>query len=74
MENKAHWVYGERRRAFWHYDRDLVDRDHGGYYCSICKAYNRNLPNTPDNVFKYVGSKYCPNCGARMGEFDDNAE
>lgn len=53
----------------WEYDKDATDWGIGGYVCSECKNKNNNLPYTRVKWVKmFSGSRYCPNCGAKMDE------
>lgn len=61
-EDVAPVVHGK-----WIYDHSATDWGIGGYICSECRVKNNNLPcNKVKNVSFYSGSKYCPNCGAKM--------
>ena len=56
------------RHGRWKYDTNTNDWGIGGYVCSECGAKNNNLPcNKVANLMMFVGSNYCPHCGARMG-------
>jgi hypothetical protein len=33
--------------------------------CSLCGAFNNNLP-TDQDPYRFIGSNFCPNCGAKM--------
>lgn len=51
----------------WVYDPNGMDWDLGAWICSECGCKNDNLGM--DNRIKpllFEGSKYCPNCGAKM--------
>lgn len=55
----------------WVYDENATDWGIGGYVCSECKNKNNNLPcNKVKNVHVFSGSKFCPNCGAKMDKED----
>ena len=58
--------------AEWVYDPDDMDWNLGAWKCSKCHCRNDNLPgNLPKtNPYRWAGSKYCPNCGAKMGKAD----
>lgn len=54
------------RHGQWKYDTNANDWGIGGYVCSECGAKNNNLPcNKVANLMMFVGSNYCPHCGAR---------
>lgn len=53
----------------WIFDKDANDWGIGGYVCSECRAKNNNLPCVETmNPMMFVGSSFCPNCGAKMVE------
>lgn len=55
------------RHGRWKYDTNANDWGIGGYVCSECGAKNNNLPcNKVANLMMFVGSNYCPHCGAKM--------
>ena len=55
------------RHGEWIYDPNANDFGIGGYICGVCSAKNNNLPcNAVINPQIFVGSRFCPNCGARM--------
>lgn len=55
-------VHGE-----WEYDPDGTDWGLGAWRCSLCRAKNDNLGMGNNiNPHLFVGSKYCPHCGAKM--------
>lgn len=63
-------VHGE-----WEYDNNATDFGIGGYVCSKCKNRNNNLPlSRVKNVYMFAGSKFCPNCGAKMDGGEKDAE
>ena len=63
-----------RRRVFckqsvgeWHYNPDGMDWGLGAWQCSLCGCRNDNLPMDKNiKPLRWAGSKYCPNCGAKM--------
>ena len=60
-------VYGE-----WEFDPDGNDWGIGAWVCSKCRAKNDNLGiDTNINPYLFAGSKWCPQCGAKMGERKD---
>lgn len=55
------------RNGSWVYDPDGMDFNLGAWVCSECKAKNNNLGGLQGiNPYRLVGSRYCPNCGAKM--------
>ena len=53
----------------WVYNPNGMDFVLGAWECSICGIKNDNLPcDRKINPYNYIGSKYCPNCGAKMDE------
>ena len=57
------------RHGKWIYNTNANDWGIGGYVCSECSAKNGNLPSGKvASPMAFVGSKFCPNCGARMDE------
>lgn len=61
-ENVAPIKYG-----VWIYDPDATDWGIGGWVCSECKQKNNLLTCNGDvNPFQFVGSSFCPSCGAKM--------
>lgn len=57
------------RHGKWIYNPNANDWGIGGYVCSECSAKNGNLPSGKvASPMVFVGSKFCPNCGARMDE------
>lgn len=55
------------QRGKWIYDPNSNDWGIGGYICSKCEAKNNNLPcSRVTKLMLYVGSNYCPHCGAKM--------
>ena len=59
--------------AEWVYDPDGMDWNLGAWKCSKCHCRNDNLPGIlpKTNPYRWAGSKYCPNCGAKMGKADE---
>lgn len=64
------------RHGYWVYDKNGMDWNLGAWECSECGERNNNLGGTRRiNPYNFVGSRYCPNCGARMDvKEDDHAE
>lgn len=55
------------RHGRWVYDPDGMDFNLGAWVCSECKAKNDNLGGLQRiNPYQFVGSRFCPNCGAKM--------
>lgn len=57
--------------AYWKWDPNAYDFNIGGWVCSHCGASNDNLPHGEYdgphiNPYLFKGSKYCPQCGAKM--------
>lgn len=56
-----------QKHGRWIWNENAIDWGLGGWVCSECQEKNDNLPAKPDiNPSGWVGSRYCPNCGARM--------
>ena len=57
----------------WYYNENGMDWGLGAWQCSVCKTNNRNLPGDPKIYpLAWQGSRYCPNCGAKMDEEEHN--
>lgn len=57
----------EVRHGEWMWDDNAIDWGIGAWVCSNCHGRNDNIyavKNTDPYI--WVGSQYCPNCGARM--------
>lgn len=55
------------RRGKWVWNPDGVDWGLGAWECSECACRNNNLAmSSKINPLMFSGSKYCPNCGAKM--------
>lgn len=51
----------------WRWNQNGMDWGLGAWECSECACRNNNLPmNEKINPLVFSGSKYCPNCGAKM--------
>ncbi len=51
----------------WIWNPDGMDWGLGAWECSECACRNNNLGmNSKMNPLMFSGSKYCPNCGAKM--------
>lgn len=67
-----------REHAHWELDLDGVDWDIPAWVCSKCGFRNSFIPVkidlgngmmlTVEDPTVYAGTRYCPNCGARMDE------
>ena len=58
----------EVKHGKWIWDPNGMDWGLGAWQCSECACRNNNLPmNNRINPLVFSGSKYCPNCGAKMG-------
>ena len=69
----------ERKKGKWILDPDGMDWNLPAWRCSLCGCRNDNIgvvakgEGLGQNPLMWAGSKYCPNCGARMGqEGEDN--
>ena len=64
-------------RGYWILDPDGMDWNIPAWVCSVCGCKNDNLPVangvTPRTVMRFCGSKFCPNCGAKMSEVINDA-
>ena len=57
----------------WVYNSNGMDWNLGAWQCSVCKCNNNNLPgNDKHNPYIFQGSNYCPNCGAKMDEEEND--
>lgn len=57
----------EVKHGKWIWDPNGMDWGLGAWQCSECACRNNNLPmNNRINPLVFSGSKYCPNCGAKM--------
>lgn len=57
----------EVKHGKWEYDPDGNDWGLGAWCCSLCQCKNDNLGMGKHiNPYQFAGSKYCPNCGAKM--------
>lgn len=53
--------------AIWVWNPNGMDFGLGAWQCSHCFTRNNNLPmNNKINPFMFTGSKYCPECGAKI--------
>ena len=64
------------RHGKWVWNNDAIDYGIGAWVCSECGGRNENIhaakPGTvkvlSTNPYIYAGTKFCPNCGAKMSE------
>lgn len=55
------------RHGRWIYDPNGMDFNLGAWVCSECKERNNNLGGMRKiNPYQFIGSRFCPNCGAKM--------
>lgn len=58
----------ELKHGEWIYNPNGMDWGLGAWECSLCGCTNNNLPmDDKINPKHWSGTKFCPNCGARMG-------
>lgn len=56
-----------RPKGKWIWNPNGMDWGLGAWECSECACINNNLPMSRNmNPLMFSGSKYCPNCGAKM--------
>lgn len=61
------------KHGHWVYNQNGHDWGLGAWECSLCHSVNNNLPiDKRFSPYVYAGSKYCPNCGAKMNGGNDN--
>lgn len=60
----------EQKHGHWVFDPDGRDWNIPAWKCSECHCRNDNIPPNLEktNPLQWAGSKYCPNCGAKMNE------
>ena len=57
----------EVKHGKWNYNPDGMDWGLCAWECSLCGCTNHNLPMEESiKPLMWAGSKYCPNCGAKM--------
>lgn len=59
-------MVGHVADSHWYLDPDGMDWGIPAWRCSGCEALNHNIPANAANPMRFVGSRYCPNCGAKM--------
>lgn len=68
---KEEFGRNELKHGYWVWDKNGMDWNIGAWRCSECGARNSNIGSsgTPmlDNPMNWSGSKFCPNCGVKMG-------
>jgi hypothetical protein len=61
------------KHGHWIYNQNGHDWGLGAWECSLCHSVNNNLPiDKRFSPYVYAGSKYCPNCGAKMNGGENN--
>ncbi len=70
LERDALALLKEQKRGHWVLDPDGMDWNIPAWCCSVCGCRNDNIPPNveKENPRRWSGSKYCPNCGAKMDE------
>ena len=60
----------EQKHGHWVFDPDGMDWNIPAWRCSVCTCRNDNIPPNLEktNPLRWSGSKFCPNCGAKMDE------
>ena len=60
----------EQKHGHWVFDPDGIDWNIPAWCCSECHCRNYNIPPNIEKVnpLRWEGSKFCPNCGAKMDE------
>ena len=60
----------EQKHGHWILDPDGMDWNIPAWCCSVCGCKNDNIPPNLEktNPLRWSGSKFCPNCGAKMDE------
>ena len=56
----------EDNTSIWYLDPDGMDWNLPAWKCEKCGCRNSNLPSNIKYPMHWSGSKYCPNCGARI--------
>lgn len=61
------------KHGHWAYNQNGLDWGLGAWECNLCHSVNNNLPSEKRfSPYVYAGSKYCPNCGAKMDGGENN--
>lgn len=60
------------RHGRWIWNPNGMDWGLGAWMCSECACRNHNIPDD-DRIkpLRFSGSRYCPNCGAKMNGGDE---
>ena len=60
----------KQKHGYWVLDPDGMDWNIPAWKCSECHCKNDNIPPNLEktNPLRWSGSKFCPNCGAKMDE------
>jgi len=60
----------EPKYGHWVFDPDGMDWNIPAWKCSECHCKNDNIPPNLEKThpLRWSGSKFCPNCGAKMDE------
>lgn len=57
----------EVKHGKWVWNPNGIDWGLGAWQCSECACRNSNIPTVHRiNPLRYLGTNFCPNCGARM--------
>ena len=71
LENPELVEYAPVVHGKWVWNPNGMDFGLGSYECSVCYCRNNSLPmDQRMNPLMFSGSKYCPNCGAKMDQID----
>lgn len=67
LGEKKHADVAPVKHGKWVWNPNGMDWGLGAWECSECACRNNNLGmNSKMNPLMFSGSKYCPNCGAKM--------
>lgn len=63
-------IQPEQKHGHWVLDPDGMDWNIPAWRCSECGCRNDNIPPNLEktNPRRWSGSRFCPNCGAKMDE------
>lgn len=65
----------EVMHGHWKYNPNGMDWGLGAWECSLCRCRNDNLPmDEKINPRIWAGTKFCPNCGAKMDFFEGKGD